>query len=504
MAAPLLDRVIGYFAPGLALARHFERRRLDVARAYEAASPRDPWRPRRLGASANADHLADAAIVRGKARALVQNVPYCSAALDAIVRDTIGTGITTEAKGNNAARLNALWSDWGKVCDADGVLDWPGMQAAAERAMEQDGEVLVRLRARRPEDGLPVPLQIQLLEIDWLDTLRNSGMGGRGGADIPTGHSIIEGKQYDALGRVVAYWLFPDHPGGTGLQMSRRTSVSQPVPASQIIHLYAPSRPGAGRGFSRFAPVISRVRDLQLLEDAELARKNLESRLAVVASGDVAGLANPNFADPEKAATTGDLGQLPSGGIVNIPPGMNLSTVAPNAAPGHDNNVKLHLHLIAAGLGVTYEDITGDLSEVNMGSARVGIMNKRRRVEQIQWQVIIPKLIDPVWRAFVDAAVLIGVQRRPDYRNEHSTPRWEYINPAQDAEAELSLISGGLLSWSESLRRRNYKPADVFAEFKSDIDTLRASGVLDVLLALQKGRVMIDQTPDSKPLEGGS
>ena len=43
--------------------------------------------------------------------------------------------------------------------------------------MEQDGEVLIRLRARRLEDGLPVPLQIQVLEIDWLDS---SKMGANG------------------------------------------------------------------------------------------------------------------------------------------------------------------------------------------------------------------------------------------------------------------------------------------------------------------------------------
>ena len=47
----------------------------------------------------------------------------------------------------------------------------------AYRAMEQDGEVLIRLRARRLEDGLPVPLQIQVLEIDWLDSQQDGRNG---------------------------------------------------------------------------------------------------------------------------------------------------------------------------------------------------------------------------------------------------------------------------------------------------------------------------------------
>ena len=80
MATNPVDRFIGWLNPHAGLARHFARQRLQ--RAYEAASPRDTWKPRRSGASANADHQADASILRSKARALVQNVPYMRAGLD--------------------------------------------------------------------------------------------------------------------------------------------------------------------------------------------------------------------------------------------------------------------------------------------------------------------------------------------------------------------------------------------------------------------------------------
>ena len=39
-------------------------------RAYEGASPKDGWRPRRPGASANTDHRADAYTLRTRARSL--------------------------------------------------------------------------------------------------------------------------------------------------------------------------------------------------------------------------------------------------------------------------------------------------------------------------------------------------------------------------------------------------------------------------------------------------
>jgi capsid protein len=87
--------------------------------------------------------------------------------------------------------------------------------------------------------------------------------------------------------------------------------------------------------------------------------------------------------------------------------------------------------------------------------------------------------------AFIDAAVLGGKLRRAEYGCDHSTPKWDYVNPDQDAKSELHLISMGLLTISESLRRRGYKPEAVFAELKSDFDLLREMGVLEVLLQMQ-------------------
>lgn len=476
----LIDRIIGWVSPRQGLARHFDRLRL--SRAYEAASPRDGWKPRRGGASANADHLADAAAIRIKARALVQNVPYVAAGLEALVANTIGTGITTYATGAAADRINALWAEWGTVCDADGRLDWCGMQAVADRAMEQDGEVLIRLRPRLASDGLPVPLQLQLLEIDWLDTGRQSGAAGN--------NIIVGGIEYDVLGRVAAYWLWDEHPGNSGIRIRGGARLqSRRIPSSSIIHLFNPERPGQGRGFSRLAPVIARVRDLQLYEDAELARKNLEARLSVLVSGDVASMAGPQQYgqpnDAETAAKTGDLGELTSGGITSLPPGLNVTTVAPTPAQGYTEYVKQQLHIIAVGMGVTYEMLTGDMKEVNFSSSRVRQGDFRRQVDARQWLCLIPRLILPVWRAFIDAASLAGKIGRVDYACEHNTPKWDYVNPQQDAQSELTLIGAGLLTISESLRRRGYKPETVFAELKSDFDTLRSSGVLEVLLAMQ-------------------
>lgn len=485
--ANIIDRIVGWVNPQAGISRHFARQRL--ARAYEAASPRDTWRPRRAGASANADHQADALQLRVKSRALVQNVPYIRAGMDALIAATIGTGIIPRATGRDADKLNALFKAWSKVCDADGRLDYYGIQAAAYRAMEQDGEVLIRLRPRRPSDGLPVPLQLQLLEIDWLDSTRTGAVNG---------NQIVNGIEYDALGAVSAYWLWDQHPGDRVSLFGGKTQ-SRRIPAENIIHLFAPDRPGQGRGFPRLAPVIARVRDLQLYEDAELARKNLETRLSVLASGDISNIANPAaYGDATdnvgRARQTGDLGELSSGNITELPPGVNITVVEPKAAPGHVDYVKHQLHVIATGMGVTYEMLSGDMSEVNFSSARVRLLDFRRAVQQVQWLIVIPKMLDRIHRAFVDSASLNGSIGRPDYSVDYSPPKWDYVNPQQDVAADLAEIGAGLSSISEKLRQRGYNPEDVFTELKSDLDTLESLGILQTLLFMQKGNLPTGST----------
>jgi len=485
----VIDRVIGYFNPLQGLRRHHIREVL--TRAYEGASKRDGWKPRRPGASANTDHAVDAGTLRVRSRALVQNVPYIAQGLRSLVANVVGTGITPNWKGPGAAKLNKAWAEWVSQADADGRLDLYGIQAAAYRAMEQDGEVLIRLRQRRKSDSLAVPLQLQLLEIDWLDSYRT------GRAEGST-NTVVNGIEYDSLGRVAGYWLFDQHPGEMVTTMRGRSS-SHFVSAENIIHLFTPDRPGQGRGFPRVAPVIARVRDLQVYEDAELQRKNLEARLSVLASGDVAQLATPpTVEEGVNGRGTNELGALSGGNIIQLPMGMTTTVVEPKAAPGYTDYVKWQLHLISAGFGVTYEMMTGDVSEVNFSSARVRRLDFVREVEMLQWTLLVPRLCDRICRAFADAAVLGGVVDKADYQVEHSTPKWDYVNPQQDVRADLDEIAGGLSSISEKLRRRGYKPEAVFKELADDIQKLRDLGLLDVLMMLQKGRQMSDGQGDSQ------
>lgn len=497
----LIDKIVGIIDPEAGLRR--KRARALLERAYEGAVLHD-WKPRRAGASANTDHRADARMLRFRARALVQNVPYVARGLNGLVSHTIGTGLSPES---DSPELERLWDEWVNLADADGTYDLYGLQAAAYRAMEQDGEVLIRRRIRRPGDGLKIPLQLQLLEIDWLDSDRQ---GPAGGSNI-----IINGVEYDAIGKVRGYWLYDQHPGD---QQRVGRGSSRFVPASEIIHLMNPQRPGQGRGITRLASIIARTRDLMLYEDAELQRKNLETRMSVIVSGaEVADLANPadiprgmNVGDTGGASAfpdangTGDLGALASGSITQVPPGMNVTTVQPTAQPGYVETLKWNLHLIAAGMGVPYELMTGDMKEVNFSSARIRWLDFRKDVEQMQWLVLVPKMCNPIWRWFVEAVDLAGLMPRNAPKVvDWSTPRWDYVNPVQDVASEIAQMGAGLLSASESIRRRGYKPRRVFEEQGRDLVAMEETGALR-FMAVQSGRAIAPADPADADADGAA
>lgn len=489
------DRLIGVVSPDIGLRRHRSRELLE--RAYEGASKRDGWRPKRPGASANTDHAADAKTLRIRARSLRQNSPHVAQAMRALVAAVIGTGIVPRWTGESAEVFNNAWDEMAGSLDADGKLDIYGLMALAYDTCEQDGEVLIRIRHRRLTDGLLVPIQFQVLEIDWLDSAKM----GRNGSNV-----IINGIEYDIFGKVAGYWMFDMHPGEQ-VGFLRARQASRFVPAASIIHLYRFERPGQGRGFTRLAPVIALVRDTQLYKDAELQRKNLETRLSVLVTGDPSQLAAPpNLRDTagSGAAESRDLGPLASGSMMQLPTGTNVTVVAPHAAPGYPEYMKLNAHEVAAGIGVPYESMTGDMAEVNFSSARIRQIDFRRECEMTQWHMAIPRLLAPMCRAFADAMALANLVKRASYALAYSPPKWEYVNPADDVKAALSEVSGGLSSISEHLRRRGYKPDEVFAEIASDFDKLRKAGVLDVLLMLQKGRQMGDgdATDSSKAGKG--
>jgi lambda family phage portal protein len=218
-------------------------------------------------------------------------------------------------------RVADIWKAWAgtTACDADGRDDLYGLQKLVMRGVAESGEMLVRRRVRLLSDGLPIPVQLQVLEPDFIDTFKTVA--------LQNGGVIIQGIEFDAIGNRVAYWLYPQHPGAVMMQhVSTIFPASKRIPASEILHVYQRDRAGQVRAVSWFAPIILPAKDLDEYCDAQLMKQKIAACLAVITS-DVDGTAAPlGTADDTK---TPAVDMLEPGAILNVPPGRTVEVVKP-------------------------------------------------------------------------------------------------------------------------------------------------------------------------------
>lgn len=481
---PWVDDIVSWFSPRAGIKRHLARAALQHARSYDAAGAgrrNTGWTT--TGTSANAEIGPNAKRLRENSRELLRNNPYAVRAIAGLVANSIGTGIYAKTD-----QLQPLWDKWVDECDADGDYDFFGLQSLAARTVYESGECFVRKRIRRLEDGLAVPLQLQVLEPDYLDTSKIE--------NLANGGVVLQGIEFDPLGRRVAYWMFSKHPGESGFV--NRELQSRRIPADQVFHIYEKQRPGQVRGVPRLASAMMKMRDLGDYEDAELVRKKIEACLAafVTTSDESMTLGKARTENAMRIES------FEPGMVEYLQPGESVAFNTPTKSDGYGAYTQTQLMAIAAGIGVTYEQLTGDLSRVNYSSMRAGMVEFRRMVTMWQWLTFIPKFCKPVFRSFAETAVIFGKAREADYRADWTTPKWEYVNPKDDVASSKEAIRGGLKSLSECIREQGYDPKAVFAEIAEERALLASLGVrLDIEESMAgNDKTVADTAKDDKEI----
>jgi len=433
--------------------------------------------------------ITDAAMIRARARQLVRNNPWASNAVEAWVTNCIGSGIRPRPQTLDPdlkRRIMALWTRWVSEADADGMLDFYGMQALVTREQMEAGEIIVRKRLRRPIDGLAVPIQFQMIEADHLefDFTRAASPG------IDT---IRAGIQFDLLGRRVAYHLLRDHPGGSALTFG--ASIRSVVPANAIMHVFKPLRAGQIRGVSGFAAVLMKLLDLDQYDDAEVVRKKTAALFTgfitstldedSVSAGDIGTSAGDNSISGEDGARRVD---LEPGMMQLLDPGEDIKFSDPADVGGsYEAFLKMQLRAVASGLGVTYEQLSGDLSGVNFSSIRAGLIEFRRRCLMHQAQIINHQFNQPVWDAWFRQAVLSGaldIGRGANIADpDISGVKWigqgfEYVNPLQDQQAHLSANRSGYKSRGQIATEMGRDPEELENEIAEENARADALGLV--------------------------
>lgn len=460
-----IDRLALAVSPGWGRKRIAHRAAATaMARHYEAASNgRRTQNWNRSAADPNVAAGPSLAPLRAISRDLVRNNAWARNGRRVVVDNTVGWGISAKPLGPAAAAADAIWRQWAEAttADADGRLDFAGIQALSMGTIFESGEVLLRRRPRRIEDGLPLPLQIQVLEPDFLDTTKDAMTSQAGGP-------IVNGVELDKLGRRVAYWLFDQHPGSAAVG----TFGSTRVPASEIIHAFELLRPGQIRGVPWLCAAIVNLRDFDEYEDASLMR----AKIAACFAGFITDIDGAGAAIGEQSADDELVDTLQPGMMPRLKPGQDIKFSTPPITPD-DGFSERTLRRIAASVGVTYEDMTGDYSQVNFSSARMGRIKHWGHVNSWRWQMLIPQVCNGVWRWAMEAAAIAGkVPEVP--RAEWTPPPMPMIEPDKEGLALTRLVRAGAMTFDEMARERGYDPEKHWAAYSAELKKLDSLGIV--------------------------
>ena len=466
--------------------------------------------PKRMYAGANVGRLtsdwitsstsADAEIVssltrlRDRSRQLVRDNDYARSAVRTIRNNVVGTGVgmQSQVRMRRGQKLNeglnsqieAAWEIWKRKesCHTAGKLCFADIERLIMESVATSGECLVR-KVPMAMGSAKAPLALEIIEPDLLDDTYD----GR----AENGNVIRMGVELDKWMRPRAFYLRPNHPGDTSvMQVAPGSPRRVRVPANEILHLFITERAGQTRGTPWFSSAIMRIHHMNGYEQAEL--------IAARATASLMGfIESPEGDVPSDGVQDGDrVTDFQPGVFKYLAPGekVNVPTLA---RPGgqFDPFMRSQLRGVSAGVGLSYESLSKDFSQSNYSSSRLALLDDRDNWKVLQ-QWLIQNFHQPVFEAWLDAAVLAGDVLIPDYfQNEaaYKSPRWmprgwAWIDPAKEVAA-----------FKEAVRCGFATQAEVVAQSGGDFEDLLAQRAREVQMAKDLGL-----TFDTNPAETDS
>lgn len=485
-----LDRIISFFNPSAGLRRMTARAQMRFAQGYEAAAP---WRN-----SANwfpADGRAEGInrhgrqFLRAKARYLERNNEIVNSVLNAYTRNTVGKGFNLQVKTDNAdwnSLIEKVWREWCKPgnCDVTGQYSLTEiLNMIVRRKIVDGGSLLVKTLDKKAK----IPFQLQLREVDDIDAF--------GQIKSPAGNPIVDGIEVNEYGKPLTYYL-RKYDFVTLAQIE-----SERIPAERVYFLFEKVRPSQVREITPLARTIEKVNDLDEYFSTALFNEKINSAVAVyITSNNVAAGAGIGRGGAGTGTGPGSK-QLPpridAGSVKYLQPGEDVKTLVPSGQASELETFNLALmQQISAGQGLSYEQVTRDVSRVNYSSARQNLLEDWK-VFAAEQKFLIDHFLDSVLREVIMSAILKGyIPARevpagfwddPDefLKHEFIGPTMPWIDPYKEALANQIMLDSYQMTLQEYCAKTGRDYEEVMKQITAESELKRK--IAETLTPPQKG-----------------
>ncbi|MHA4733274.1 phage portal protein [Ensifer adhaerens] len=420
------------------------KNRMMASAAYQGAGSDHPslakWRPGTWsGQSALSWNRVD---LVDRLNDVARNDGWGAAGTSRLVDNIIGSGWTLAARPNHVSlnmtfeqaddisdKLEALWRDYtqdvDKWCDAERTKTMAGILGlAARHRFGPEGEAFGVIIWR---DDAP---QFQTA-VHVIDPARCSNPDGRMDEEF-----LRDGVAIDGYSAPQGYHFRKSHPGeffagNTGLwdweYVERETEWGRPI----VVHAFEQKRAGMTRGVSDWAPIIRSIKQSTDYEDFESQAAALNAVMAafIETPFDPEELLDAMGEDVSASKVSGLMGELSaaqkayySAAPIDLP-GVRVNVLQPGekanlTKPEHPNAnfeafVNAALRKVASAIGITYEQLTMDWSNVNYSSARAALLEIWRGLTAKKGGFA-NQFMGPIYRAFVEEVFDKGLIELPE------------------------------------------------------------------------------------------
>lgn len=396
--------------------------------------------------------------------------------------------------------VETAWNEWCKPknCDVKGLHSMWKMQRLAVNTAVRDGEFIFR-KIYGPDAG-PWGFSLQAVDPQRLppdyniDRLTNGGF-------------IRHGIEFNRYGRPVFFHFSTTDESEDGYYSISGRGFSR-VHADQIIHGFVEEMVGQKRGLPWTSCGLLRLNHLAGFELAAVEN----ARAGATKMGFIKwkeGFGPEAEEDEEQVVDAEPLS------FHELPQGAELADWMPQFPNNETASfTKAMLRGAAAGWGVLYNNVAGDLEGVNFSSIRQGTLDERDHWKDLQ-QWLVESLLQPVFDAWLEVALLSGrivVRGKPVPATRIDTlreilwqpRRWQWIDPGADVEAAVKSKNNMLASPSQIILDSGRDPMDVWSESARDvramIDAYVTEGIPDdkatemVMLSMAVGRLPLKES----------
>lgn len=453
------------------------------------------WRPGLR--SADTDWLYDRDEVIARSRDVGRNEGVGASASMRVVNAAVGyrwdftskpnwrlLGITFEQARELGAQIEALWETYAYgihfTCDAERTLTFGQQLRLSAAHIFNDGEMVGLVEWAEDE---PTRFKTRLRLVDP-DRLSNPN-------GLPDSPTLRGGVQKNAAGAPIRYWIREGHPTDLGATPNMiwtpweryATNLGRP----QVLHAFDKLRAGQTRGVTRFASVLKLFRSFSKFTDKTIEAAALNALfLGFVKSNAGPSAVKEGFEADEVATFAAEREEFYEENpvevegvrfpVLGLDDEVQMQTTARDTS-GFDGFTRAILRLIAAALGVTYEELSMDFSQTNYSSARAALLIAWKETLAlrglIEQQIAWPFFAAWLEEAFDNGALTIpaGAPDFHDAIDAYVEGRWRgpgrgHIDPTKEITAAAARIEAGIStledecadydgsSWEEKLEQQ--------------------------------------------------